>query len=137
MGLETFLGLTLMGAMTGVNAAITSSENDKNYARQKQLMKYQDELNANRWNEQFSQLNEYNSPKSELGRLEDAGINPLFDSNFSGNSVASIGANTGLGSYSPALPNLDFASGLRDIVQGFFTKESLALEERKVKATEK
>lgn len=49
-------------------------------------------LQQKNWEKQFNMINEYNSPRSQLARLYDAGINPLYNSEFSGNSAASISA---------------------------------------------
>lgn len=138
MGLEAlgFLGLFSGIASTAINASLTSEMNEKQFKQQKDLMRYQDELNANRWQQQFNQIAGYNEPANQLQRLEKAGINPLFDSQFGGQTAASIQANTSLPGYSPSAPQVDLISGISKLAENLFNAQNLKLEDRKVKALE-
>lgn len=139
MGLETIAAMGILSGLTStaINVASQDSMNSKNFAQQKKLMQYQDELNASRWNEQFNTITDFNSPKNQLGSLQEAGINPLFDSDFSGQTSASIGTNTSLGSYAGTPPHVDLGSVARSLADAIFTNKSLQLDERRVKAMEK
>ena len=138
MGLETVAALSILGGLgsTMMNIGNSQSLNSQNFAQQKKLMQYQDELNANRWNEQFNTITDYNSPKNQISRLTEAGVNPLYDSQFSGQSSAAIGANTSLPGYNPSIPQIDLSNLVNTLAQSFFNEKNLKLEERKVKATE-
>lgn len=138
MGLETVLGLSIFSSLasTAMNIGNAQSLNSQNFEQQKKLMQYQDELNSNRWNEQFNTIANYNTPKNQIGRLQEAGVNPLFDSQFGGQTSASIGANTSLPSYTPTMPQIELSQLVNTLAQSFFNEKNLKLEERKVKATE-
>lgn len=58
---------------------------------QKELMKYQNDLNMEAWNQQFSTTTQYNDPAQVVKRYMGAGINPAsaFDKNTVGISSAS------------------------------------------------
>lgn len=59
-------------AISGVNTAGSLLGQGLSYKKQKQLAKYQYDLNMQAWREQTA----YNSPAAQMQRLADAGLNP-------------------------------------------------------------
>lgn len=119
---------------TAMNGMFASSANSYQARTNEKLMRLQDELQGNRWQHQFDVTNQYNDPSAQLHRLQDAGINPLFDSGAgSGNSQATPSPSVSGASVSPAVPQADLSS----IVSAMLQEKSLQLEDRKVKALEK
>lgn len=89
-------------------------------AGQKLASKYQ----MQNWQKQFDLINAYNHPKQQLERLYDAGINPLYNSDFSGNSVASISSS------SPELgvPNLGLVENYERARESMFNRSQEELQ---------
>lgn len=120
---------------SGINAAAVSNNNERTFKQNVDLMKLQDSLQGARWESQFNKTNAYNSPAHQIQLLQEAGINPLFDSSLSGTSGFSPASNIGLNSSEsrPVGFNADFA----EIANSLMNAQMLQLEERKVKAQEK
>lgn len=119
---------------TAMNGMFASSANSYQASTNEKLMRLQDELQGNRWQQQFDTTNQYNDPSAQLKRMQDAGINPLFDSGAgAGNSQATPSPSVSGASVSPAVPQADLSS----IVSAMLQEKSLQLEDRKVKAMEK
>lgn len=83
-------GAALAG--TGINAAATSIRNRKQLGYQKELAAYTNEMNLENWKLQ----NEYNSPKAQMQRYKEAGLNPnlIYGQGTSGNAGALPGYDT-------------------------------------------
>lgn len=72
-------------AQMGMQQKFASASEERNYRRNLNLMKLQNDFNIDMWN----RANVYNSPSNQIRLLRDAGINPaVFDAN-SANSTAS------------------------------------------------
>lgn len=112
MGMTALLG-TALSTAAGVGSSLITdtinqgrvdAANTKQFAQQKQLMQFQDELQGKRWNQQMSYINAFNDPASQIKRLENAGINPnvAFQNGVQGNYTSvSPEASVGLGSTQP------------------------------------
>ena len=88
-------GIGAIGSMLGFgNSAKKQAE--QQLQMQKDLMDYQNKLQVEQWNRE----NAYNSPQSQLERLKQAGLNPLFR-DLDGNSAGGL---TGGGA--PAAPDM-------------------------------
>ena len=69
--LENFLW---NGADTLLDSLLGLGSSSKQLSNQKKLMDYQNEINLKNWN----LVNAYNSPKAQMSRYVDAGLNPLI-----------------------------------------------------------
>lgn len=81
------------------------------------------------WKKAFDYEAAYNSPKNQLNRLYEAGINPLFDSQFGGQ----IQGGMSTGSLPESIDAPDLGKSFSDALAAF----GLALQERQTKVEEK
>lgn len=82
-------------ATTGGNAAFTAKSNRKTRMFNERMYERQRDDNRNNWNAQ----NEYNSPKAQMARLKEAGLNPHL---IYGNGSAQTGQAQSIQNSTPA-----------------------------------
>lgn len=112
MSILSGLGSALTGIFGGfannlIGAQISNIQGKQQFARQKKLMAYQNQMNVQNWNMQ----NRYNSPANQMKRLKDAGLNPaLVYGNGATTQATSVPAPSGQqGQHDPfQYQNIDF-----------------------------
>lgn len=92
-------------------------------------------LQQQNWETQFNMQNEYNSPESQLQRLKDAGLNPLFSGDMANSNSMSAAASAPSASVpapSDGLPNMQPFSSLGSDAVNMYTalSENSRKEER-------
>lgn len=115
----------LGGLMSGIGAKRAAKEYNKG---QMELAKYQNQWNLEQWNRQ----NEYNSPKAQMARYQEAGLNPalLYSQGSSGNASGTLTSATP--SYQS--PGGALAKGLSGSVErvGSIVKDVLAFKQQEL-----
>lgn len=115
--MNPLIGSSLIGAgsslLNGVANAIFGDINTKRQIRaNKELAKYQNDLNIQNWNMQ----NEYNLPKNQMQRFADAGLNPNLIYGQS-NTAGDVG-NVNVGSVDASLPLQDSVMNAVNLAMG-------------------
>ena len=120
-------GAGLLG--TGINAGATAIRNRKQLGYQKELAAYTNEMNLENWKLQ----NAYNSPKAQMERYREAGLNPnlIYGQGTPGNAGALPGYDT------PRVdletPRFDLASVADNAITAYYDSK---VKQAQVKATE-
>lgn len=100
---------------SGVNAAVSSNAASTSYERQKQLMALQNQYAVENWNRE----NNYNSPKEQMKRLKEAGLNPdlVYGNGASGLQSGPISSPSAPSAPMQVTAPGDFGSTVSDAVQ--------------------
>lgn len=115
--MNPLIGSSLIGAgsslLNGVANAVFGDINTKRQIRaNKELARYQNDLNIQNWNMQ----NEYNLPKNQMQRFADAGLNPNLIYGQS-NTAGDVG-NVNVGSVDASLPLQDSVMNAVNLAMG-------------------
>lgn len=113
------------GATTaGINAGATAVANRKSYKYTKKMTDYQNLLNLRNWVLQ----NEYNLPKNQMKRYQDAGLNPnlIYGQQNTAGDVGSVSTSQ-FDVKSMQAPNLDPASA----ISSYLAARRLAVDEKR------
>lgn len=115
--MDPIVGSSLVGAgssiLNGISNALFGDMNTKRQIRaNKELARYQNDLNIQNWNMQ----NEYNLPKNQMQRFADAGLNPNLIYGQS-NTAGDVG-NVNVGSVDASLPLQDSVMNAVNLVMG-------------------
>lgn len=133
MPINPSIGSSLIGAGTGLLGGLMSGIGAKKAAKefnqgQMELAKYQNQWNLEQWNRQ----NEYNSPKAQMARYQEAGLNPalMYSQGSSGNAGGTLTSATP--SYQS--PGGALAKGLSGSVErvGSIVKDVLAFKQQEL-----
>lgn len=117
MPIPALVGSALVGGGAGLlNTAINAIVGDSNMKRQinanKELAKYQNDLNIQNWKMQ----NDYNLPKNQMQRFADAGLNPNLIYGQT-NTAGDVG-NVNVGSVDASLPLQDSVMNAVNLAMG-------------------
>lgn len=100
-----------LGSVVGslINKKSTKDTNREQMAWNEKMFNMQNKQNVDFWNMQ----NEYNSPQSQMARLQEAGLNPnlVYGTGSPSGSAGSI-QSASPGSYNPRVPEWDLNSGI-------------------------
>lgn len=145
---------SLSGGVTSVLGNLISSgfnalSAKKQYQREQELMKLQQDynqqnmlktaqINRDEWDRQFGITADYNSPKAQMERLKEAGLNPLQSGDAAGFVNASPGGSVsnpsvGLG-HVPAVPPVDLMSGVSNLTDSVTKQKEAAVHESETQA---
>ena len=117
MGFLKFLGNSFLNGLTGAVASVPDfglgmlSQGISN-AQSKSLMRYQNNLNIQNWR----MVNEYNSPKAQMARYQEAGLNPNL-------VYGSLGDSAAASLTSPSLQSADFDRRSNPIQAAFLNQQ--------------
>ncbi len=117
MPIPALVGSALVGGGAGLlNTAVNAIVGNSNLKRQlkanKELAKYQNDLNIQNWKMQ----NDYNLPKNQMQRFADAGLNPNLIYGQS-NTAGDVG-NVNVGSVDASLPLQDSVMNAVNLAMG-------------------
>lgn len=122
-------GAGLLGGL--IDAGSTSIRNKKQLGYQKELAAYTNEMNLENWKLQ----NEYNSPKAQMERFREAGLNPnlIYGQGNAGNAGALPGYDT------PRVqletPRLDLASIADNMITRYYDSRVKEAQVKQMEAT--
>lgn len=127
--LENFLW---NGADTLLDSLFGLGSSSKQLSNSKKLMDYQNEINLKNW----KLVNEYNSPKNQMSRFVDAGLNPNLVYGSLGQSEAQSITGPSATAHSPRLGQSKFAQSLMQYysLQNFKEQNNLLKEQQKANA---
>lgn len=133
--MEAVLGSLIAGTFGLVQSSMNRSSqhnaNTQQYLQNKKLMEYQNDLQMQTWEAQQNAINEYNSPKNQIARLQDAGINPNAMGDVQGNySSVSPEASVGLGSTNPTAPLTSMGDVFGNIAQMLLQGKGLSINQQ-------
>lgn len=133
MALSPSIGSSLISAGSGLFGGLMSGIGAKRAAKeynkgQMELAQYQNQWNLEQWNRQ----NEYNSPKAQMARYQEAGLNPalMYSQGSAGNASGTLTSATP--SYQS--PGGALAKGLSGSVErvGSIVKDVLAFKQQEL-----
>lgn len=109
------IGATASLAGTALNIDSASKAATKSYERQKDLMSLQQQYAVENWNREVN----YNDPKEQMRRLEQAGLNPnlVYGNGAAGLEAPSTAAPTAPSAPMAQTPFVDFASSANQLSQ--------------------
>lgn len=109
------IGAAASLAGNALNSASASSAATKSFERQKDLMSLQQQYAVENWNREVN----YNDPKEQMRRLEQAGLNPnlVYGNGAAGLEAPSTAAPTAPSAPMAQTPFVDFASSANQLSQ--------------------
>lgn len=113
------------GQSVGVGAAASAADTAVGAALNQAFANRNAKLQYKYWKKMFDYQSEYNSPKNQLSRLYDAGINPLYNSEYGGSQ--SFSGN--IGSLPSELPNSAFERSFSDAFSNIQSQSQSALND--------
>ena len=133
--MEAVLGALVTGTFgliqSSINNKATHNSNTQQYFQNKKLMEYQNDLQMQTWESQQNAINEYNSPKNQVARLQDAGINPNAMGDVQGNySSVSPEASVGLASTNPSPALTSMGDVFSNIAQMLLQGKGLSINQQ-------
>lgn len=133
--MEAVLGSLIAGTFglvqSSMNRSAQHNANTQQYLQNKKLMEYQNDLQMQTWEAQQNAINEYNSPKNQVARLQEAGINPNAMGDVQGNySSVSPEASVGLGSTNPSPALTSMGDVFGNIAQMLLQGKGLSINQQ-------